>query len=84
MILMKGQATESGKDQVLIQELGQVTIIETNILKINNFVINGNLCNTWDCIIWFQIAQETVTARITSPASRVTVVSYVVRYMAIK
>ena len=37
MILMKGQATESGKDQVLIQELGQVTIIETNILKINNF-----------------------------------------------
>ena len=37
MILMKGQATESGKDQVLIQELGQVTIIEPNILKINNF-----------------------------------------------
>ena len=37
MILMKGQATESGKDQVLIQELGQVTMIEPNILKINNF-----------------------------------------------
>ena len=34
MILMKGQATESGKDQVLIQEQGQVTIIETNISKI--------------------------------------------------
>ena len=42
MILMKGQATESGKDQVLIQELGQVTIIETNILKINNL-----LCYKW-------------------------------------
>ena len=38
MILMKGQATESGKDQVLIQELGQVTIIEPNILKINNLL----------------------------------------------
>ena len=34
MILMNGQATESGKDQVLIQEQGQVTIIETNISKI--------------------------------------------------
>ena len=39
MILMKGQATESGKDQVLIQEQGQVTIIETNISKIDDFVM---------------------------------------------
>ena len=43
MILMKGQATESGKDQVLIQELGQVTIIETNISKIDDFM----LCYKW-------------------------------------
>ena len=43
MIPMKGQATESGKDQVLIQELGQVTIIETNISKIDDFVTNDSL-----------------------------------------
>ena len=39
MILMKGQATESGKDQVLIQDQGQVTIIETNISKIDDFML---------------------------------------------
>ena len=43
MILMKGQATESGKDQVLIQEQGQVTIIETNISMIDNLT----LCYKW-------------------------------------
>ena len=36
MILMKGQATESGKDQVLQV---QVTIIETNISKIDDFML---------------------------------------------
>ena len=60
MILMKGQATESGKDQVLIQELGQVTIIEPNILKINNlcYNINGNLCSMWDCIFDFRMLRR--------------------------
>ena len=36
MIPMKGQATESGKDQVLNQDQGQVTIIETHISKIDD------------------------------------------------
>ena len=92
MILMKGQATESGKDQVLIQELGQVTIIETNISKILCYVTNDSLYCMRYGIIWFQYAQETVTARIMqtwvgcipSSASMVTVVSYIVRYMATK